>query len=151
MKGNKKAVIITTEDRVHLNHLDHLARHRTILSLPTASIFIDLYMLQSKLFNFTLISDLSALYCCVFVLCLYGKRSMLWWRLQLYFTVMYISIVWLWFVNLLLWSPYVIGQTVIFLPCGFFLSSSFFSSPNLSGRRLDVYHTSTHGMALVQI
>jgi len=34
-----------------------------------------------------------------------------------------------------------------------FLSSFFlfFSSPNLSGRRLDVYHTSTHGVALVQI
>jgi len=34
-----------------------------------------------------------------------------------------------------------------------FLSSSFFylfSSPNLSGRRLDVYHTSTHGVALVR-
>jgi len=29
--------------------------------------------------------------------------------------------------------------------------SSFFSSPNLSGRRWDVYHTSTHGVALVQI
>jgi len=27
----------------------------------------------------------------------------------------------------------------------------FFSSPNLSGRRLDVYHTSTHGVALVRI
>jgi len=26
-----------------------------------------------------------------------------------------------------------------------------FSSPNLSGRRLDVYHTSTHGVALVQL
>ena len=25
-----------------------------------------------------------------------------------------------------LWSPYVIGQTIIFLPCGFFLSSFFF-------------------------
>jgi len=43
----------------------------------------------------------------------------------------------------LLWPPYVIGQTIIFLPCGFFLSF-FFSSP-ISGRRLDVYHTSTHG------
>jgi len=34
-----------------------------------------------------------------------------------------------------------------------FLSSIFFlySSPNLSGRRLDVYHTSTHGVALVRI
>ena len=35
----------------------------------------------------------------------------------------------------------------------FLLSSSsfFFFSPNLSGRRLDVYHTSTHGVALVRI
>ena len=34
-----------------------------------------------------------------------------------------------------------------------FLSSFFFffSSPILSGARLDVYHTSTHGVALVQI
>ena len=34
-----------------------------------------------------------------------------------------------------------------------FLSSMylFFSSPDLSGRTLDVYHTSTHGVALVQI
>jgi len=55
----------------------------------------------------------------------------------------------------LLWSPYVIGQTIIFSSC-FFLSSSsssffFFSSPNLSGRRLDVYHTLAHGVALVRI
>ena len=27
----------------------------------------------------------------------------------------------------------------------------FFSSPNLSGRTLDVYHTSTYGVALVRI
>ena len=33
----------------------------------------------------------------------------------------------------------------------FFLLSSFFSSPNLSIHRLDVYHTSTHGVALVRI
>jgi len=36
----------------------------------------------------------------------------------------------------------------------FLLSSSFFfffSSPNLSGRRLDVYHTLAHGVSLVQI
>jgi len=35
----------------------------------------------------------------------------------------------------------------------FLLSSPFFlfSSPNLSRRRLDVYHTSTHGVPLVQI
>jgi len=50
-----------------------------------------------------------------------------------------------------LWSPYVIGQTIIFLPCGFFFLLSFFrfSSPNLSRRRLDVYHTSAHGVAVV--
>jgi len=51
----------------------------------------------------------------------------------------------------LLWSPYEIGQTIIFLPCGFFFLLSFFSSPNLSRRRLDVCHTSTHGVALVRI
>ena len=42
----------------------------------------------------------------------------------------------------------------IFLPREFFLLSIFYlfySSPNLSGRRLDVYHTSTHGVALVRI
>jgi len=32
-----------------------------------------------------------------------------------------------------------------------FVSSSFFSSPNLSGHRLDVYHSSTHRVALVRI
>ena len=35
--------------------------------------------------------------------------------------------------------------------CDFYLSFFFLSSPNLSGRRLDVYHTSTHGVALVRI
>jgi len=41
--------------------------------------------------------------------------------------------------------------TLYFCPV---VSSSFFllfSSPNLSGHRLDVYHTSTHGVALVRI
>ena len=45
-------------------------------------------------------------------------------------------------------------NNIIFLPCDFLSSSSFssfFSSPNLGGRRLDVYHTSTHGEALVRI
>jgi len=54
----------------------------------------------------------------------------------------------------LLWLPYGKGQAIIFLPCGFFyvLSSSFFfSSPNLSRHRLDVYHTSTHSVALARI
>ena len=50
-----------------------------------------------------------------------------------------------------LWSPYVIGQTIIFLSCDFYLLPFFlFFSPNLSGRRLDVYHTSAHGVALVR-
>jgi len=45
------------------------------------------------------------------------------------------------------------GQAIIFLPCGFFylLLIVFFSSPNLSGRRLDVYHTSMHGVAAVAL
>jgi len=47
-----------------------------------------------------------------------------------------------------LWSPYVIGQTIIFSSCGFYLLS-FFSLPNLSGWRLDVYHSSAHGVVLV--
>jgi len=32
-----------------------------------------------------------------------------------------------------------------------FLSFFFFSSPSLSGRKVDVYHTSTHDVALVRI
>jgi len=44
----------------------------------------------------------------------------------------------------LLWPPCVAGADIIFLPCGFLLSFYLFSSPNLSGRRLDVYHTTTH-------
>jgi len=61
----------------------------------------------------------------------------------------------------LLWPPYGIWQAIIFLTCDLYilygcpmLYLSFFSSPNLSGRRLDVYHTSTHGVpgvALVRI
>jgi len=40
----------------------------------------------------------------------------------------------------------------MFLSRGFFLSSiSFFSSPNLSGRTFDVYHTLTHDVALVRL
>ena len=42
-------------------------------------------------------------------------------------------------------------RTYIFSSCGFFFLSFFISSPNLSGRTLDVYHTSTHGVALVRI
>jgi len=32
-----------------------------------------------------------------------------------------------------------------------FLLLSFFSSPTLSSRRVDLYHTSAHGVALVRI
>jgi len=51
-----------------------------------------------------------------------------------------------------LWPSHVIGGPLYFCPVvsSFFLLS-FFSSPNLSRCRLDVYHTSTHGVALVQI
>jgi len=46
-----------------------------------------------------------------------------------------------------LWPPYGIGQAIIFSSCGFYLLS-YFSSPYLNGRILDVYHTSTHGLSL---
>ena len=45
-------------------------------------------------------------------------------------------------------------MAIIFLPCSFFsilYLLLLFSSPNLSGHRLDVYHISTHGVALVRI
>ena len=50
--------------------------------------------------------------------------------------------------KLLLWLPYVTGGPLYFCPVVSFLlsSSSFFSSPNLIGRRLDVYYTLTHGV-----
>ena len=56
----------------------------------------------------------------------------------------------LWTCKPWLWPPCVADADIIFLPCGFYLSF-FYSSPNLSGHRLDVYHTSTHGVALVRI
>jgi len=51
-----------------------------------------------------------------------------------------------------LWPFCVADADIIFSPSGFFFYlpmylSFFFSSPNLSGRRLDVCHTSTHGVA----
>jgi len=48
----------------------------------------------------------------------------------------------------LLWPPCVPDVDIIFCSCGFYL---LFSSPILSSRRLDVYHTSTHDVDLVQI
>jgi len=49
-----------------------------------------------------------------------------------------------------LWSPYGIGQTIIYSSCRLFFFF-FFSSPNLSRRRVDVCHTCTHCVALVWI
>ena len=45
-----------------------------------------------------------------------------------------------------LWPPYVIGQAIYIFILSFVLLPLhlLFSSPNLSRRRLDVYHTSTH-------
>ena len=55
------------------------------------------------------------------------------------------------FSSVLLWSPYGIGQTIIFSSCRLFFF--FFSFPRLISSRhtLDVCHTSTHGVALVRI
>ena len=55
-------------------------------------------------------------------------------------------------ISIFLWPPYVIGGPLYFCPVvSFFFLSFFISSPNLSGRRLDVYHTLKHGVALVRI
>ena len=51
-------------------------------------------------------------------------------------------------------EPSICDGDAVLYHCGFFLLSfflSFFTSPILSHRRLDVCHTSTHGVALVQI
>jgi len=40
---------------------------------------------------------------------------------------------------------------IIFSSCGFFFLLLLFSSPNLSGRRVDVDYTSIHGVALARI
>jgi len=47
--------------------------------------------------------------------------------------------------------PCIADAANIFCSCGYFLLSSFFSSPILSGCKVDVYNTSTHDVALVQI
>jgi len=43
------------------------------------------------------------------------------------------------------------NRETIYIFMLWFVLLSFFSSPNLSGRRLDVYHTLAHGVALVRI
>jgi len=47
----------------------------------------------------------------------------------------------------LLWPPCTADADIIFSFRGFF----FFFSHHLSGGRVDAYHTSTHGVALVRI
>jgi len=54
----------------------------------------------------------------------------------------------MWYHLCLLWPPCVADADIIFCPV---VSSIFFSSPNLSGRRMDVYHTSTHGVAVALV
>jgi len=50
------------------------------------------------------------------------------------------------------WPPCVVDVDIIFSSRGFFFFLlSFFSSPNLSCHRLDIYHTSTHDVVLVRI
>jgi len=80
----------------------------------------------------------------------------LYWQWSIYFWIvpnsgtsgLNTSVLLLW--KTFLWPPCVIGQA-IYIFILWFLLLSFFSSPNLSGWRLDVYHTSTHGVALVHI
>jgi len=63
-----------------------------------------------------------------------------WWALVSYSFVLYCY----------LWRPCVADVDIIFSSCGFFFLL-LFSSPNLSGHKLDFYRTSTHGVALVHI
>jgi len=69
-----------------------------------------------------------------------------------FLTVLHLSHPWLSFakINLImasLWAGHYTAAVVSIFFFFFLLSSS----PNLSGRRLDVYHTSTHGVALERI
>jgi len=64
-----------------------------------------------------------------------------------------VTLIQLWLLTLCTLRVSVIIMAALPSRCGhcifalWFLSSFFYSSPNLSGRRLDVYHTSTHGVA----
>ena len=56
----------------------------------------------------------------------------------------------------ILYILYLLVMAALHSRCGHYIFvlwflSFFYSSPNLSGRTLDVYHTSTHGVALVRI
>jgi len=62
---------------------------------------------------------------------------------------------WLLFMGISFWKLFMVAlcnrETIYIFMLFLLLSSSFFSSPNLSGQRLDVYHTLAHGVALVRI
>ena len=77
------------------------------------------------------------------LLCFLGRRLYSKWGLSV---KKYCSM-WCWFCSLL-WPPYGIWQAIIFV-LWFLLFFLAYSQP--SQGRLDVYHTSTHGVALVQI
>ena len=53
-------------------------------------------------------------------------------------------------IKMTLWPPCVADADIIFSSCGFFFLLLLFSSSNRSGRRVDVYHTSTHGVSLAR-
>jgi len=59
--------------------------------------------------------------------------------------------VYIYFIMADLWNRSRAGHYIFVVSSIFFFLSSFFSSPILSRHRLDVYHTSTHGVALVRI
>ena len=78
-------------------------------------------------------------------------------KLSLHYPFVFLAIIFHYVLFICVIYPYLIMVTLwnradhyIFIL--WFLSFFFFlSSPNLSRRRLDVYHTSTHGVALVRI
>jgi len=71
-----------------------------------------------------------------FVVCILSGQS------SCYFIVL------LFLICVILWPPCIADADIIFLPV---VSFFFFSLPNLGHGRLDVYRTSTHDVALVQI
>ena len=75
--------------------------------------------------------------------CLYSLYA--WLALVTFFQCYFVFVV---FFMVTLWNR---ADHYIFAPWFLLILSIFFSSPNLSRRRLDVYHTSTHGVALVRI
>jgi len=70
---------------------------------------------------------------------------------KLFHTQTFIQRVSLLFVMAALWNRAGHYIFALWFLSSFFLSFFLISSPNLSGRELDVYHTSTHGVALVRI